>query len=260
MPVLLILNSTFTTMWLPDFHNRPLADQFREVTEKYAADFYPVLDFAAANDKIGSIDLSKNNPDFPEYIFSSLERFAQYIQQKKTGYKFLTGGYLEERAMYKRSSLFNKNLRSSITDNEEPRTIHLGVDVWGDAGTKIYAPLGGMVESFAFNNHPGDYGATIILQHQLETFNFYTLYGHLCLKDIEQIRLGQVISRGVPFAHFGGPAENGGWPPHLHFQVIFNIDNYDGDYPGVCKKSEMEYYMNNCPDPEAILKINRYIK
>ena len=65
--------------------------------------------------------------------------------------------------------------------------LHLGTDIWGPVGTKIFAPLGGMVHSFAFNNNLGDYGATIILQHQLDTWNFYTLYGHLSLKDIGNI-------------------------------------------------------------------------
>ena len=85
------------------------------------------------------------------------------------------------------------------------------------------------VPSFAFNNNYGDYGVTIILQHQLKTINFYTLYGHLSIKDIAHLRTGQFISRGENFAHFGPPEENGNWPAHLHFQLITDLGNYEGD-------------------------------
>lgn len=147
--------------------------------------------------------------------------------------------------MYRRSELFG------VT--EEPRSLHLGIDIWGPAETKIYAPLGGMVHSFRFNNNHGDYGATIILQHQLETINFYILYGHLALKDIENLRVGQFLTRGEQFAHFGGPEENGNWPPHLHFQLILDMGIWEGDYPGVCKLSEADKYLKNSPDPGVIL-------
>jgi murein DD-endopeptidase MepM/ murein hydrolase activator NlpD len=117
----------------------------------------------------------------------------------------------------------------------------------------VSAPLGGMIHSFAFNNKFSDYGATIILQHQLSTLNFYSLYGHLSLADINALRTGQFITRGQTFAHFGEPNENGNWPPHLHFQLIADIRNYHGDYPGVCKYSERKNYLENSPDPNIIL-------
>lgn len=55
--------------------------------------------------------------------------------------------------------------------------------------------------------------------------------------------------------HFGEPAENGDWPPHLHFQVIHDMEFKKGDYPGVCSISERERYLKNCPDPDLILKM-----
>jgi murein DD-endopeptidase MepM/ murein hydrolase activator NlpD len=117
-----------------------------------------------------------------------------------------------------------------------------------------------MIHSFAYNDHFGDYGATIILQHQLDMINFYTLYGHLSLRDIERIRVGQFITRGENFAHFGPWEENGNWPPHLHFQVILDMGNLEGDYPGVCKLSESGKYLKNCPDPDLILNLKRFLK
>src|SRR5262249_30625654 len=104
----------------------------------------------------------------------------------------------------------------------------------------------------------GDYGATIILTHLLDETSFYTLYGHLSLNSIKNLREGDRISKGDYFAELGIPAENGQWPPHLHFQIIKDLQGWSGDYPGVCKYSEREVYLANCPDPELILQMNKY--
>lgn len=117
-----------------------------------------------------------------------------------------------------------------------------------------------VVHSFAFNDHYGDYGATIILHHRLETFSFYSLYGHLSLQDLSGLTEGKHIAAGDPFAHFGEPGENGHWPPHLHFQLIIDMQGMKGDYPGVCKLSEREKYLSNCPDPDSILGLMRFAK
>ena len=116
-----------------------------------------------------------------------------------------------------------------------------------------------MVHSFAYNDNFGDYGATIILLHQLETVAFHTLYGHLSLADISMLSEGAYITRGEVIGHFGEPAENGNWPPHLHFQIINDLQYKEGDYPGVCKLSESETYLANCPDADLILNMMQYL-
>ena len=236
--------------------------QLENILMGQQADFFQVVPFDPASEKIIALDISKNNTAFDETVYRSTDTFSAYINEKLAAQqaKYLIGGYREHRVMYSRSSLFDKNLSTDESKMDEPRCIHLGTDIWGAVGTKIYAPFGGMVQSFAFNNNYGDYGVTIILQHQLKTINFYTLYGHLSIKDIAHLRTGQFISRGENFAHFGPPEENGNWPAHLHFQLITDLGNYEGDYPGVCKLSEVEKYIQNCPDPDLVLKMNRYIK
>ena len=163
--------------------------------------------------------------------------------------------------MYKRSLLFDEEKKYGIEKpiTEEPRRLHIGTDIWGDAGTKIFAPLGGTVHSFAFNNNFGDYGATIVMQHQLDTIVFHTLYGHLSLADIAPLQEGKYIGRGELLAHFGQPKDNGNWPPHLHFQIINDMRLWKGDYPGVCKVSESEKYLNNCPNPDLILNLSQFL-
>jgi murein DD-endopeptidase MepM/ murein hydrolase activator NlpD len=137
----------------------------------------------------------------------------------------------------------------------EPRRLHLGVDIWGPAGTKVMAPLGGIVHSFAFNNNDSDYGATIILTHHLDGIGFHTLYGHLSLNSLKNLYEGQHITKGEVIAEFGMRFENGNWPPHLHFQVIADMQGWKGDYPGVCRFSERMQWLAGCPDPNIILKM-----
>jgi peptidoglycan LD-endopeptidase LytH len=215
---------------------------------KYRNDFHRVVDFNPSKDKLYHFDFTAANHELTDALVTDTKRFSVYINSKLDNgkYKFGIGGYGEQRVLYKRSEHFS---------GEEPRNIHLGIDIWGDAGTKIYAPIGGMVHSTGFNNNFGDYGATIILKHQLDSIVFYTLYGHVSLKDIESLQDGNYIVRGHQFARFGEPHENGDWPPHLHFQIIMDMHLKKGDYPGVCAKSEREKYLANCPDPNFILQM-----
>ncbi|MBO9684502.1 MAG: peptidoglycan DD-metalloendopeptidase family protein, partial [Flavisolibacter sp.] len=163
------------------------------------------------------------------------------------------GGYGEHRTIYRRSKVFDS------ADGGEARRLHLGIDIWGKPYTKVMAPLDGIVHSFSFNNAFGDYGATIILTHNLEGETFHTLYGHLSLNSIKNIQEGDRIRKGDVFTEFGIPFENGQWPPHLHFQLVIDMEGKKGDYPGVCKFSEREKYLANCPDPDLILQMMQYV-
>ncbi|MFI5187661.1 MAG: hypothetical protein ACHQF0_13100 [Chitinophagales bacterium] len=66
------------------------------------------------------------------------------------------------------------------------------------------------------------------------------------------------IKKGDVIGEFGIPSENGHWPPHLHFQIIIDMGEWKGDYPGVCKFSERKKYLENCPDPDGILQMMKY--
>lgn len=223
--------------------------------KKNQASFAPVVAFDPLKDKLLHLDFTSTNHSLTADILNNTDAFSEYIngQLAKAGARYGIGGYAELRTVYSRSKIFDAG-----NSFEEPRRLHLGIDIWGAAGTAICAPFGGMVHSFAFNDNFGDYGATLILLHQLEGFSFYTLYGHLSLADIKKASEGQYVSRGQTIAHFGEPMENGYWPPHLHFQVILDIGFREGDYPGVCKYSEREHYLSNSPDPDIILQMMKY--
>lgn len=222
--------------------------RLENVLAKNSSNFHTVVDYNAATDHLLVFDFTIANTELTTELIVDTAKFSQYITQKLAAVnaRYGIGGYNEDRVLYKRSEHF---------DGDEARSIHLGVDIWAAAGTKVYAPLGGMVHSFAFNNHFGDYGATIILQHQLDTIVFHTLYGHVSLSDLDQLHEGKYINRGEVLAHFGEPSENGDWPPHLHFQVIEDLRLKEGDYPGVCSTSEREKYLANCPDADLILNM-----
>ena len=225
--------------------------QLYQLLAKNAYSFHPVVPFDSKKDKLITLDFTEANLEITEELLADTNAFTAYIEKvlgKK--YTYGIGGYDEHRTIYSRSSCFDGIY--------EPRRLHLGIDIWGAAGTPVFAPFGGYVHSFAFNNHFGDYGATIILQHQVDTVSFNTLYGHLSLEDIAGLHEGQYITRGTQFAHFGKPEENGYWPPHLHFQIVKEMHQYDGDYPGVCKFSERHQYLLNSPDPDVILQMMQY--
>lgn len=222
--------------------------RLESVLEKNRSNFHSVVDYNAGTDKILQLNFTEANKAITDELVKDTSKFSQYINSRLSAAnaKYGVGGYNEDRILYKRSAHFN---------GEERRSIHLGIDIWGPAGSKVYIPIGGTVHSFAFNNNFGDYGATIILQHQLDTIVFHTLYGHVSLNDLTPLQKGKYISRGEILAHIGEPAENGDWPPHLHFQVIEDMRIKEGDYPGVCSISEREKYLLNCPNPDLILNM-----
>ena len=161
----------------------------------------------------------------------------------------LVGGYDEERAIYS-GPVFE------APDSMELRTIHLGIDLFEAADTWVFAPLDGRVHSFQDNANPKDYGPTIILEHAVTSqLTFYTLYGHLSRDSLERITIGKPVAAGEEVARLGEAAVNGDWPPHLHFQLILDIQGKRGDYPGVFKKSEREQWKRICPDPAPLLGI-----
>lgn len=196
------------------------------------------------------MDLSVTNLDLAKINITDARAFENYIQEQQQLFdsKIAFGGYLEKRNLYQRSTHF-KN------EAIEERNIHIGIDLWTQAETSVICPLDGWVHSFKNNAAIGDYGPTLILKHQLENDIFYTLYGHLSLESIRNLKVGMPFKKGQQLATLGNPSENGDYAPHLHFQIIKNIGDYNSDYPGVCSESNLDFYLENCPDPNLLLKI-----
>lgn len=195
------------------------------------------------SEKVHHFDLSKNNKAINEIDLNDEDAFTDYIFDvlEKHGCTVGIGGYGEERSLYSRSDLFN---------TEEPRTMHLGIDIWVKKGTPVYAPLDAKVHSFDNRAYHGDYGPVIILEHEIGNKKLYSLYGHLSLNSLDGKSVGQRIEQGEQFAWIGAYHENFHWPPHLHFQLMWDLQGNSGDYPGVCQQSQREAFLSNCPDPK----------
>ncbi len=199
---------------------------------------YVALDLSVTNTKLAKVNIT-NAASFEYYIENHLS---------KNNAKVAFGGYFEIRNLYKRSTIFYDN-------KSEERNIHIGLDLWVKAGTKVLAALDGKIHSFQNNSALGDFGPTIILEHLINNQKFYTLYGHLSLDSIINKTIGAIVKKGETIATLGSSSVNGDYAPHLHFQIIFNIQNKTGDYPGVCSKKDQAFYSLNCPDPNLLLKI-----
>lgn len=212
-----------------------------------------VIPDAITSNQYIPLDLSVSNIQLAEESIGNAVDFEKYIEHylSTNNSKVAYGGYNEERNLYKRSVIFKD-------DATEERNMHIGLDLWIKAGTPILAALNGKVHSFKNNADLGDYGPTIILEHEIENQVFYTLYGHLSLESLEDLKIGAFFKKGQAIGTLGDASVNGDYSPHLHFQVIKNIANNNGDYPGVSSKKDLPFYLNNCPDPNLLLKIKTF--
>ena len=225
------------------------AQEINLLLQKYHTTFADVVSFNPSEEHFINLDFTANNQDLLPETVKNTHKFSEYIDGvlARNNAKFGIGGYFEHRTIYARSEHFGNS-------EEEPRRLHLGVDIWGKVNTPVFAFADAQVHSYAFNDNFGDYGATIILEHHIENCTFYSLYGHLSLASLNHLEVNQTIKKGTQFAEFGNEKENGNWPPHLHFQLMVSMDNYKGDYPGVAKFSEKDEWLNKIPNPNLILK------
>lgn len=230
------------------FLNHP--DQLPDVLRAHAPRFVSVLPFDWQQTRVLILDLSAANRDLRTLDLADTAAFSQYVfsQMAEATTPVAIGKYNEDRVIYRRSTHFG---------TDDPRSIHLGIDLWVAAGTPVCIPLDGWVYSWQNNAGFGNYGPTIILAHTLAGITFYTLYGHLTSGSLQQLKLNQPITTGQTFAYVGNFPENGDWPPHLHFQVIADMLHWHGDFPGVAAPSQRDFYLRLCPDPNLILKINQ---
>lgn len=167
-------------------------------------------------------------------------------KMREAGVRIGVGRYNEARALYTAPEF-----RSGPRPTDERRTIHLGIDLFADPGTVVCAPLPGKIHAFANNARHLDYGPVIILDHD----DFFTLYGHLTLDSLRDLEIGRIVGAGEAIGKIGAAHENGGWTPHLHFQIITDLLGLGCDFPGVACPSEREKWLKLSPDPNVLIGI-----
>ena len=220
-----------------------------ELLKKQSTGTIQILDSKISLSAYCKIDLSATNVALKAFDITEPESCQMYIdtilESNKAEVAF--GGYLEKRALYAKSERFQ---------DIGKRDIHLGMDFWCKAGTKVIVPLEGTVHSFNNNADTGNYGPTILLEHQVEDTIFYTLYGHLSLESIYEMEVGTYFNRGEVLGTLGTPDINVNYAPHLHFQIILDVEGYYGDYPGVASLNNLDFYKKNCPNPNGLLQMD----
>lgn len=201
-----------------------------------------VLDFSAGSLELGPLSYS-SDPAAVEAVIAS--------RLKAAGKRAAIGQYDEARTAYS-----GKSFEVKVNDGTEMRTVHLGIDLFLPPGSAVLAPLDGLLHSFQDNAAGQDYGPTVILEHRIPGGpGFFTLYGHLSRKSLDGLREGVPVRRGGKIAEVGQTSENGGWPPHLHFQIVADLLDRKGEFPGVALPSRRSLWLGISPDPNIILKV-----
>lgn len=201
-----------------------------------------VLDLSVASPLVSGDTAQNGEPQLSHRIFQHLHAEGAHVG---------VGRYDEARLIY--TAPF---FATGPEFNAERRTIHLGLDLFAEAGTPFYAPLAGTVYAVADNAVVQDYGPVIILQHRTDDGTpFHTLYGHLSRESLAGLQVGQSVKAGQKLGTFGAAAVNGGWTPHLHFQIIIDLLGLECDFPGVGRASQRAMWAALSPDPNLIVGI-----
>jgi hypothetical protein len=183
-------------------------------------------------------------PDMPAF---SDHAFDDWFSATRMPYGL--GLYGENRTVYRTPQFAD-------AASPEWRTVHLGIDVFAPAGTEVFSPLPGRVLHVTYNADPLDYGNTLILEHRAGEARFFTLYGHLGGSLPRLLQPGDSVAAGQLIAHLGDWHENGGWAPHLHFQIMTDmLGQTGGNFFGVGHASLWDVWRDICPDPNLILRL-----
>lgn len=251
------VNSDLAAVMFREACGLPVNEKFSR-SEKYLAEngdkAFPVTGISPDDSRFMVLDLSvegnliSGDPEMNDADNLSL-RIRREMEEK--GVVVAVGRWCEPRILYT-SPLFSDSAFRERPD----RSVHLGVDLFADAGHPLYSPFDGEVYIAQYNPDHLDYGNMIILKHPLpEGGLFYTLYGHLSASSVKGKCKGDKVSRGEEFAWIGKPDENGGWSPHLHFQLIGDMRRVEASFPGVCRPTETSGWRILSPDPNLVLNI-----
>lgn len=161
------------------------------------------------------------------------------------------GYYNEPRLIYTAESFRKGPWKAS-----NRRTVHIAVDGFMPPDTPVHAPMASVVEFWDNRQFELDYGGMVILRHETpDGATFYTLYGHLDPDSIKALEIGQSLEKGEAFARLGAQDVNGGWIPHVHFQLALTTEGMGIDWPGVADPDELTLWNAICPNPAALMNL-----
>jgi 4-aminobutyrate aminotransferase-like enzyme/Ser/Thr protein kinase RdoA (MazF antagonist) len=212
--------------------------------------FAPVMGRDLSEMPMGS--LSVENSAEPQNPFDlPIEEAAQLGADYGDQDGWWLGYYNEPRLIYTADAFRKGPWKAS-----NRRTVHLAVDVFAPTDTPVATPMAAKVHVVENRNGHLDYGGVVILSHDTpDGDTFYTLYGHLAADVVDTLSVGQELTKGEVFARLGDPSQNGGWAPHVHFQLAMTTDGMGHDWPGVGDPDEMYLWEAVCPNPAALLNL-----
>ncbi len=134
----------------------------------------------------------------------------------------------------------------------QSRTVHMGVDLGAPVGAAVHAFAAGQVLHQGYNAADGDYGHVVVTRHVLDGRPLFALHGHLSAASIRVRPVGAVFAAGDVLGWLGDTDDNGGWPPHLHFQLSWDRPTTH-DMPGAVALDERDAARARFPDPRLVL-------
>ena len=144
--------------------------------------------------------------------------------------------------------------RSRLIEGER-RDRHLGLDLFMPTGTKLFTPLAATVKSVEIEEDPLGYGGLVALLHEPEGCPpFVTLWGHLAHEVVSRLKPDR-LEAGALVAEMGAHAENGGWAPHLHFQISVDPDIAARDILGVGEARYLDVWQSLFPNAATLAGI-----
>ncbi len=212
--------------------------------------FAPLMGEDLSDAPMGS--LSVEHSLWPQNPFDMpLAEAARVGEEFEDEGRIWLGYYHEPRLIYAEPAFRKGPWKAS-----DRRTVHLAVDGFAPAGTALHAPLDGEVWVAEDRKGHLDYGGVIILRHRTPAGDpFYTLYGHLDPEAVQRLSPGDRVARGQAFCRLGTAGQNGGWAPHVHFQLALSTEGIEADWPGVGDPDEMYLWRALCPNPAALLNL-----
>ncbi len=136
------------------------------------------------------------------------------------------------------------------------RTIHIGVDLFIPAGTEVFLPLHGAVESLGDIGPEKDYGPVVLFRHEPDGCPvFWTLWGHLDHELLARLKVGDAVPAGGRVGLTGAPPHNGDWPPHPHIQIVLDTLDHGHDFPAVAGSEVRDLWCALSPNPAALIGV-----
>lgn len=226
------------------------AERVQAWLEQERGNFASLMGCDISDAPLGALSVEQSTwPQNPFHM--PLEEAARVGAEFEDQGRIWLGYYHEPRLIYAEPAFRKGPWKAS-----DRRTVHLAVDVFTSAGTPMFAPMRGEVFVAEYRAGHLDYGGVIILRHETPQGDpFYTLYGHLDPEFLDRLRVGQVIERGQEFCRLGDATMNGGWAPHVHFQLALTTKGIEADWPGVGDPDEMYLWRAICPNPAALLNL-----